>query len=457
MKFIATTRQALAFLLVVTSSLCLYSILLSHSIVRFLQHNVDDEEQQHLQHELSIHRKSQIQQQTQSQCSCSLSSFQTWWDGLTAAGSISCHDVQTNLEQGLWIDPNKGQHFIRKIQQPSHNFQQQQQQQKPFYVSVHNKEYDRVRYSSIFEQGQYYEQKVYTRFERILQEGIEATIRNNNVTLSLPMVVDVGANIGYYSILSTVRQHAVVSFEINPTNLIRLCESIHWNQQHHHSRQNPQTMDYNQMTSSLPIRLFRNGVSNRHNETVQVVVPKRNPGEALVQPVLDQPNQYQHHQAATLYHSMTTTITLDDFAREHGWFTDGTPTNNHVDIAILKIDTEGHEPYILEGAQQLLRSGMVRNVLMEYRTSCRMPVINYLLNAGYVLVYDPSQYVTTSPTTMLTVEASRGYIENLHRSHALTDNNGNETKYKDLWFRWAASKLHITTTNNNNNNNKGSL
>jgi hypothetical protein len=294
-----------------------------------------------------------------------------------------------------------------------------------------------------------------------LQEGNEVTSRSN-VTVTVPMVLDVGANVGYYSLLSAARQHAVVSFEINPSNLIRLCESIHWNQQYHLPEtplQHPSGKDINQITSLFPIRLFRNGVSNLHNETVQVVVPHHNPGEAQVKPIMEQP-KHHHHEAATLYHSVATTVTLDAFAREHGWFTDATTAITSpgvalpkMDIAILKIDTEGHERYILEGAEQLLRSGMVRNVLMEYRTSCRKAVVNLLLDAGYVLIYDPPQdmsmTLTKHPTaTMLTVEASRGYIDKIHRTHALADRHGNETKYEDLWFRRATNKLSSSSNIN---------
>jgi hypothetical protein len=135
---------------------------------------------------------------------------------MTAEGSTSCQEVQSNVEQGLWIDPNEGQHFIRKVQLAHQN---------PFFVSVHKNGYDPLRFITIFQKGQYYEHLVQSRFERILQEGNEVISMHNNVTESAlhPMVLDVGANIGYYSILSAARRHAVVSFEINPSNLIRLC------------------------------------------------------------------------------------------------------------------------------------------------------------------------------------------------------------------------------------------
>jgi hypothetical protein len=429
MKYFSTTLPASALLLVIASSLCLYTMVLPSFFSDFSPpQDVDG----------SINdRKSGLWQQGQS-------SSQAWWDNMTAEGSTSCQQVQTNVQQGLWIDPNDGQYFVRLVQQPAH--------QRPFYVSVHKKGYDPLRYSSIFEKGTYYEHLVQSRFERILQEGNEQSSSSNNEAVvsvsasSLPIVLDVGTNIGYYSILSAARRHAVVSFEINPSNLIRLCDSIRWNQQ-----QTSSTTDViNQATTTAPfaIRIFRNAVSNRHNETVQVVVP-RNPGAGHIKPMKDQSNQ-QEQQATTSYSSVASTITLDEFAREHGWFTAGTTTTPAgsttpmMNIAILKIDTEGHEPYVLEGAKKLLHSGMVRNVLLEYRTKCQQAVVSFLLDAGYVLVDDPPDVETMKPTTttMLTVEASREYIVEMDRTaRNWTNEVGTRIGYQDLWFRWATWKL----------------
>jgi FkbM family methyltransferase len=428
MKLFSTTLQVSALLLVIASSLCFYTMKLrsfNFSQQQDVNGSVNDP-------------KSGLWQQGQS-------SSQAWWDIMTAEGSTSCREVQSNVQQGLWIDPNDGQYFVRLVQQPAHRH--------PFFVSVHKKGYDSLRYSSIFETGTYYEHLVQSRFERILQEGNEQSSSNNNEAIvsasSLPMVLDVGANIGYYSILSAARHHAVVSFEINPSNLIRLCDSIRWNQQ-----QTSSTSDViNQATTTAPfaIRIFRNAVSNRHNEMVQVVVPKKNQGTGHVEPIKDQSNQQQQEQqAATLNSSVASTITLDDFAREHGWFTavnTTTPagsTTPMVNIAILKIDTEGHEPYVLEGAKQLLQSGIVRNVLLEYRTSFQPAVVSFLLDAGYVLVDDPPDVKTTKPTTttMLTVEASREYIFEMNRAASnWTNEFGRRIGYQDLWFRWATWKL----------------
>ncbi|KAG7344712.1 FkbM family methyltransferase [Nitzschia inconspicua] len=440
-----SSRQVLVGIFLLLCGICLFSIKLSHSVVVY-QHGQ--------QRDLSVSTTSsrgsdrrntdpcQLQQQPSSPSTPSTLSYSYWWDEMTLAGSTSCTNVHRHVQMGVWKDPNHGQHYIRRIEEAPNHF-----------LSVHNKDYDRVRFSSIFQNGKYYEHKVHGRFESILQEQPidehSKTTSTRTSSDSLPMVLDVGANIGYYSLLSAARQHAVVAFEINPTNLIRLCESIQWNTNFYNTVNAEEIMDPTQFFG--PIRLFRHGVSDQHNQTVQVVVPKRNPGEASVKAVSEKQSLFHRQQQQVLlqhegpvgnvanqHPSFITTITLDQFASDHGWFVNS--SHPQVDIAILKIDTEGHEPYILQGATKLLQSHLIRNILLEYRTSCRDAIVQIVLEAGYVLVYDqPSDAMRGR--TMLTKEASKGYIDKLHRSHSLQDAKGNETLYEDLWFRLASHKL----------------
>jgi hypothetical protein len=252
-----------------------------------------------------------------------------------------------------------------------------------------------------------------------------------------------------YSLLSAAHQHAVMSFEINPSNLIRICESIHWNQQY-----------YGEDFGS--IQLFRNGVSAQHNVPVQVVVPKRNPGEAKVLPMTEKSQAHWNNTTvnmkgdvssrtsaeqqvelhATQYHSFATTVTLDALAQEHAWF----ENDAQIAIAILKMDTEGHEPQILQGATKLLQSNLVQNVLMEYRTTCHDAVFEILLEAGYVLVYDEPS--TSRPRTMLSKAQSKTVIDRLHQTWAKS--NETDKKYEDLWFRLETHQLPLLSSTKRN-------
>ena len=113
-------------------------------------------------------------------------------------GSISCKDVYQRIQEGSWHDPNQGRLFARKlITDPT------------FTVAVHNQSYDPVRWESIYLQGKYYEDEVFSRFVQIL---------SNQKSTKPSLVLDVGANIGFYTLLSATMGYPVVSFEINPAN-----------------------------------------------------------------------------------------------------------------------------------------------------------------------------------------------------------------------------------------------
>ena len=78
-------------------------------------------------------------------------------------------------------------------------------------------------------------------------------------------------------------------------------------------------------------------------------------------------------------------IRLDDLAQERGWIA------NREDIAILKVDVEGFEYSVFAGATELLKSGIVRNILMEIsvrtarETQQNQPMLRQIIEAGYRL------------------------------------------------------------------------
>jgi hypothetical protein len=76
--------------------------------------------------------------------------------------------------------------------------------------------------------------------------------------------------------------------------------------------------------------------------------------------------------------------TLDNFARERGWFT------SKPNIEILKVDVERHEAEVFLGAKELLRSGMmVQNILTEVGRdvdpALQVQALNLLIEPGYRL------------------------------------------------------------------------
>lgn len=316
----------------------------------------------------------------------------------TGVQDISCATVQDRMQQKIWPDPNNGRVFARKlITNPS------------FTISVHNETYDPVRWHTLFNEGKYYEEQVFARFVKILSANQPAS--KNSV------VVDVGANIGIYTLLSATLGYPVIAFEINPANLIRLCESLQLN--NHVSR----------------VTIFQNGVSDTDGTPLQVLVPK-NPGQAFMIEMSDTSGLEKLRLSAqeglgmandsstvTTHHAFTTTVTLDAFVKHL----------STEKIAILKLDVEGKEPQIIEGAKELLQSGRVDNVLTEFRRLGRDTIqqaIATLLAAGYTLVDDWTNGPDHPPKRMSRQESVD------HLTELAEKFKGNGRNF-DFWFQRA--------------------
>jgi FkbM family methyltransferase len=227
---------------------------------------------------------------------------------------------------GTTIDPNDGEMLARWTTT-----------NPPFFVSIHNFKYDLTR-RDIYEKGEYYETQLSATFSTILKDA-PANSR----------VVDVGGNIGWYSLLSAAHGHHVDVFEPNQANVIRLCESKLLN--------NYPTVLGNDLVSPSH-RLVKRGTIDIQqygvgaNETTMPFYIVQDPGKAtFIQPIIPE----------WLFPTTkgSTIIPLDKMWREMKWFHRPTP------IVILKVDVEGYEPKVFAGAERLLRSGMVENIIME--------------------------------------------------------------------------------------------
>lgn len=215
-------------------------------------------------------------------------------------------------------------------------------------------------------------------------------------------VVDVGANIGYYTLLSLALGHNLISFEPNPGNILRLCDSLRLN-------------DWTQND----VHIFQHAVSNEHGAEMMLHAP-RNPGQAFLKP-LDSDGakdvDTNEHQAKT------TLVSLDKFAQEQGWF----DRNNDFEITLLKVDVEGKEPQVIMGAPRLLASGLVKNVLTEGRRFGRKNLFDSLVvlfEAGFTLK-DPS----IPPKGSTPKEHAQGVVQ--YYKEKLGDNS---MKTQDLWW-----------------------
>mmetsp|Transcript_20975 Transcript_20975/g.25452 ORF Transcript_20975/g.25452 Transcript_20975/m.25452 type:complete len:336 (-) Transcript_20975:25-1032(-) len=228
----------------------------------------------------------------------------------------------------LDADPNAGQIIVAETTStPS------------FRISLHNEKFDSLRFR-IKAEGEYYEKGVTSIFREIL--------------LNRPpgIVVDVGMNIGWYSLYSRAMGHSVFAFEPNVLNCLRMCESVR----------------ANKWTSSL--KFYNAGVGNK--EGVMQLSKTSNPGaRSLVKPMQGQSE------------GLVDVITLDSLAQENGW------TGNHpLTIHLLKVDVEGFEPQVILGAKRLLESGLVSNILTEERSRTdplTLEAYNFIVKVGYKL------------------------------------------------------------------------
>lgn len=206
-----------------------------------------------------------------------------------------------------------------------------------FTIALHNKTIDHTRWA-IMTYGFYYE-----RF--ITERAAEIMGPTSNTTPGI--FLDVGMNIGWFSLLAAALGRDVVAFEPNPINYFRMCQSVGLN-----GWSSPGGFDD---ASRKNLRIFPFGVGAKPTH-LTLVQPLNNPGgssfhgdEAPVSSI----------DGASI--NDIRVVTLDDVAKELRWYDEP-----KTQIAILKVDVEGYDPEVFEGAEELLSSGLVKNIFMEY-------------------------------------------------------------------------------------------
>ena len=277
-------------------------------------------------------------------------SFSERWEPFDCDGLI--HEVYQ--EEGSIKDPNEGQLYGRLTDKEF--------TRNPFWISVHNSAFDFRRFS-VFEKGNYYEKQLTTIFQDILEQSSPNS-----------RVVDVGGNIGWFTLLSSSMGHHVDVFEPNAVNLLRLCQSLRLNgwekaseadilsRRTKKSTINVRKYGVSDAVKSLPLFYGNPGQGTFIN--TREFVPKN--GAQKLNKVDDLP-----------------LINLDTMAEELNWY------EMKSKIAILKIDIEGSEADAIKGGTKLLKSGLVENILME--TSGRKNntenqlMLEQIIKSGFVL------------------------------------------------------------------------
>jgi FkbM family methyltransferase len=238
----------------------------------------------------------------------------------------------------------------------------------PFYLSTNDGLVDTVRVD-IFKKGFYYEPLLTQAMQTILEEEYDRMPAGVHLP-KRPIMVDVGGNVGWFSMLSAAHGAEVYVFEPNVVNMVRLCESAVLN---------------GWSSSSNPVdnqlHPFMKGVSNNHGEEHQMYkVHPRNPGSFTFSEKAAGKDEVPG--------GLLQLVTLDALAQDQNWLDDDDNTR----IAILKIDVEGLELKVFQGAAELLKSGTVKNIFMEWKKGEKKQeseewekILSMLLDAGYEL------------------------------------------------------------------------
>ena len=235
--------------------------------------------------------------------------------------------------------------------------------ERPFFVSVHNENYDPVRWS-IMNFGYYYEAVLTNFFYEVLLNVPEN-----------PRVLDVGGNIGWFTLVARSAGATVDVFEPNPANLQRLQESLSLNGWGY-------SLGSANATTDAKVHIHHAGVY-QEDSFLPWKNNAENPGQTTIK-LRGDSKEFDGLPRIPVY-------ALDSFARKQGWF--DTP----ISISILKVDVEGLEPRVFAGATQLLESRMIDNILMEITVRRHVhkrknePMLQLLHDSGYVL-YKHGEY-----------------------------------------------------------------
>jgi len=235
----------------------------------------------------------------------------------------------------------------------------------PFYISLHNSTTDFVRWTSIMDKGYYYELAMYTALKEALQDFKE----NPRDAI----VLDVGGNIGWYSLLAASLGHRVVTVEPNPINNIRLCESLQMNGWLHENHKRDL------------VEIYQGGAGDKHGSELHLYeyAQKLNPGMATFKPE-------SKRRAVKMVASNVSMMSLDGIAKERGWF------DSRPNIAFVKVDVEGFELNVLKGATEMIKAGLIRNVVFEFKPQNgfdgdNISLLKTLIGSNYVL-YKAGRY-----------------------------------------------------------------
>ena len=193
--------------------------------------------------------------------------------------------------------------------------------------------------------GEYYETGLTALFHRILSAY-------DTSTQPLPLMLDIGMNIGWVSLYTRAHGHDIAAFEPNPTMFLRVCESL----------------EYNKWDKDEGVTLWNYGLGVQAG--VFNLTLGNNPGGS----------SFHADRLAPKFRKTlpVSVVALDTIAIQEGWL--------DRKISLAKIDVEGFESYVFQGGKKLFYNGNVENILMENSITDIAVVgqmVDMLYDAGY--------------------------------------------------------------------------
>eukprot|EP00550_Attheya_septentrionalis_P004232 CAMPEP_0198297810 /NCGR_PEP_ID=MMETSP1449-20131203/38433_1 /TAXON_ID=420275 /ORGANISM="Attheya septentrionalis, Strain CCMP2084" /LENGTH=256 /DNA_ID=CAMNT_0043998887 /DNA_START=593 /DNA_END=1363 /DNA_ORIENTATION=+ len=180
--------------------------------------------------------------------------------------------------------------------------------------------------------GNYYETGITDQFHQILAN-----------TTRPGLVLDIGMNIGWFTLWARAHGHAVAAFEPNEIMHTRVCESLESNHWHNDSSVQIFLYGLGEQEATLNLTTGHNpGMSSFHEERLAPKYRKQIPVKV---------------------------VTLDSVALQEGWLDDHRDGSSAPPIHLMKVDVEGYEPFVFGGGKRLLQSGRVENIIMENSVS----------------------------------------------------------------------------------------
>lgn len=242
--------------------------------------------------------------------------------------------------------------------------------QHAFHVSVHSEKIDGMRYG-IFNSGDYYEK---------IMSNVIADIFSQATPDKNAIMLDIGANIGWFSLLAASHGAEVYAFEPNVINMVRFCES---------QLLNGWSLAQN-LESNNRIHSYLKGVGSEHGKSLSMYKPDpSNPGSFTFNQDLAKDHFAKRKvegQLQKLDGGELPIVTLDALARDQGWLSD---KGGRTKIALMKMDVEGMEHVALEGAKKLLSANIIENILMEFNADSPkadlVSLIATMFSCGYKL------------------------------------------------------------------------